>query len=111
MLLYYQIHETRFGKSDKCLASLTFYHFSPTCCINSMKHEHSCKIFYINKTVSNLMPVLIVLHALLICFLCVYDQEEHAVPAVQRQGHDQSDLQYQARGCGHRKVKRATGKA
>ena len=28
-----------------------------------------------------------------------------------RQGHDQTDLQYQARGCGQGKVKRATGKA
>ena len=27
------------------------------------------------------------------------------------QGHDQTDLQYQARGCGHSKVKHATGKA
>ena len=27
------------------------------------------------------------------------------------QGYDQTDLQYQARGCGHGKVKRATGKA
>ena len=26
-------------------------------------------------------------------------------------GHDQTDLQYQARGCGHGKDKRATGKA
>ena len=32
-------------------------------------------------------------------------------PAAQLQGHDQTDLQYQARGCGHGKVKQATGKA
>ena len=31
-------------KVIKCLASLTFYHFSPTHLINSIKHEHSCKI-------------------------------------------------------------------
>ena len=30
------------------MASLTFYHFSSTCLINSIKHEHSCKIPYVN---------------------------------------------------------------
>ena len=33
----------------KCLASLTFYLFSPTCLINSIKHEHSCKILYLQQ--------------------------------------------------------------
>ena len=36
-----------FRKSDKMLASLAFYLFSPTCLINSMKHEHSYKILCI----------------------------------------------------------------
>ena len=31
----------------KCLASIAFYHFFPTHLINSIKHEHSCKILYI----------------------------------------------------------------
>ena len=31
----------------KCSASLAFYRFSLTRLINSIKHEHSCKIFYI----------------------------------------------------------------
>ena len=30
---------------------------------------------------------------------------------LQRNSHDQMDLQYQARGCGHSKIKQATGKA
>ena len=30
------------------LASLAFYLFSPTRLINSIKHEHSCKILYVN---------------------------------------------------------------
>ena len=38
-------------------------------------------------------------------------QDEPAVLAAQGQGHDQTDLQYQARGCGPGKVNRATGKA
>ena len=33
-------------KEIKCSTSLTFYLFSPTRLINSIKHEHSCKIFY-----------------------------------------------------------------
>ena len=33
-------------KKIKCSASLAFYPFSPTRLINSIKHEHSCKIFY-----------------------------------------------------------------
>ena len=33
-------------KPIKCSASLAFYLFSPPPLINSMKHEHSCKIFY-----------------------------------------------------------------
>ena len=28
-------------------ASITFYLFSPTCLMNSIKHEHSCKILYV----------------------------------------------------------------
>ena len=32
----------------KCSASLTFYPFSPTCLINSIKRKHSCKSFYIS---------------------------------------------------------------
>ena len=30
------------------LGNLAFYVFSPTCFINSIKHEHSCKILYIS---------------------------------------------------------------
>ena len=31
----------------KCWTSLTFYLFFATCLINSIKHEHSCKILYL----------------------------------------------------------------
>ena len=34
-------------KRKKCSASLAFYLFSPTCLINSIKHEPSCKILYL----------------------------------------------------------------
>ena len=34
-------------KAIKCSASLTFYRFSPTRLINSIKHKHSCKILYL----------------------------------------------------------------
>ena len=34
-------------KRDKCLASLAFDLFSSTCLINSIIHDHSCKIFNI----------------------------------------------------------------
>ena len=30
----------------KCSTGLAFYHFSPSRLINSIKHEHSCKILY-----------------------------------------------------------------
>ena len=38
------------------------------------------------------------------------NQVEPSALAAQQEGHDQTDLQYQARGCGHSKVKIATGK-
>ena len=47
MLLYYWIYLTCWEKEIKCSASLAFYLFSPTRLINSIKHEHSCKILYI----------------------------------------------------------------
>ena len=31
----------------KCSASLAFYLFSPTRLINSIKHEHSCKVLFV----------------------------------------------------------------
>ena len=34
-------------KEIKCSASLAFYLFSPTRLINSVKHEHSCKVLYV----------------------------------------------------------------
>ena len=34
-------------KSNKCLPSLAINDFSPTCFINSIKHEHSCKILFV----------------------------------------------------------------
>ena len=49
MLLYYWIYLTRCEKEIKCSASLAFYLFSPTRLINSIKHEHSCKILYVLK--------------------------------------------------------------
>ena len=50
-----QMHENCFikfiklgaKKEIKCLASLTIYLFSSTRLINSIKHEHSCKILYV----------------------------------------------------------------
>ena len=35
-------------QETKCSASLAFSHFFPTCLINSIKHEHSCKILYVH---------------------------------------------------------------
>ena len=35
-------------KEMKYSASLTFYLLTLTCLINSLKHEHSCKILYLN---------------------------------------------------------------
>ena len=43
----YRIYLTRWEKDINCLASLSFYHFSPTHLINSIKHEHLCKILYV----------------------------------------------------------------
>ena len=42
-------------KSDKRSASLAFHHFSPTCKINIIKHELSCKI------ISNSIVVMVAL--------------------------------------------------
>ena len=39
------------------MASLAFYLFSPTCLINSIKHEHSCKILYILLSLQNSQPL------------------------------------------------------
>ena len=39
--------KTHCKKAIKCSASLTFYLFSPTCLINSIIYEHSCKILCI----------------------------------------------------------------
>ena len=36
----------------KCSASLAFNLFSPTCLINSIKQEHSCKILYFSSVLS-----------------------------------------------------------
>ena len=47
VLQYYWIYQTRCEKEIKCSASLAFYLFSSTRLINSIKHEHSCKILYI----------------------------------------------------------------
>ena len=43
-------HTFFLGKLEEALHTyfcLTFYLFSPTCLINSIKYEHSCKILYI----------------------------------------------------------------
>ena len=42
VLLFYRIYLTRCEKEIKCSVLLLF----PTCLINSIKHEHSCKILY-----------------------------------------------------------------
>ena len=42
-------------KEIKCSASLAFYLFSPTRLINSIKHEHSCKILYIEHSISKIL--------------------------------------------------------
>ena len=44
MLSYYWIYLTCCKKEIKCSTSLAFYLFSSTRLINSIKHEHSCKI-------------------------------------------------------------------
>ena len=49
MLLYYWIYSTCCGKVIKCSTSLAFYLFFPTCLINSINHEHSCKILYLSQ--------------------------------------------------------------
>ena len=38
------------GKKIKWSASFTFYLFIPTRLMNSIKHEHSCSIFYLHRT-------------------------------------------------------------
>ena len=43
--MFYLLNSLR--KRDKMAARLTFYRFSPTRLINSIKHEHSCKILYV----------------------------------------------------------------
>ena len=50
MLLYYSILNlfNFLQKAIKCSASLTFYGFSSTRLINSIKHEQSCKILIFN---------------------------------------------------------------
>ena len=47
MLLYYSIYQKWCKKVIKCLASLTFYLFSPTQLMNSIIHKQSCKILYV----------------------------------------------------------------
>ena len=47
MLLYYWIYLTCCEKEIKFLAILTFYVFSSTRLINSIKHKSSCKILYL----------------------------------------------------------------
>ena len=41
----------------------------------------------------------------------LHASETQEETAAKQQGHDQTDLQDQARGCDHSKVKQATGKA
>ena len=41
------------AKEIKCSASLAFNLFSPTHLINSIKHEHSYKIFYLSSALSS----------------------------------------------------------
>ena len=41
------LNKTRCEIEIICSASLAFYLFSPTRLINSIKHEHSCKILYL----------------------------------------------------------------
>ena len=61
-------------KEIKCLASLAFYLFSPTCLISSIKHEHSCKILYTILSV-NVTLEWREIYVIKICFvlLCNYD--------------------------------------
>ena len=47
LFLYCWIHLTWCEKEIKCSASLPFYLFSPTCLINSIKHEHWWKILFL----------------------------------------------------------------
>ena len=42
----------------KCSASLAFYLFSPTRLINSIKHEHSCKILYLHRALCSIGSIL-----------------------------------------------------
>ena len=46
VLLYYWIYFTHCEKEIKWSAILAFYLFSSTHLMNSIKHEHSCKILY-----------------------------------------------------------------
>ena len=46
------------------LLSRAFYHFSPTCLINSINHEHSCKILYLSDPGICLYIIVVSIHAL-----------------------------------------------
>ena len=65
MLLFFFNLFKLVAKEIKCFASLTFYLFSSTRLINSLKHEHSCKILYLGIILNsflangNLSPLLI----------------------------------------------------
>ena len=48
-----QIYLARCKKRDKCLVSLTFYHFLPIRLIKSIKHEQSCKILHVKPCQEN----------------------------------------------------------
>ena len=55
--------------------SLLFYLFSPTCLIKSIKHEHSCKILYLNsKMFANIVKIHI--------FVVKNSQLKHGLPPV-----------------------------
>ena len=48
VLFYYWIYQIRCDKVRNCSASLALYHFSLARLVISIKHEHSCKILFLD---------------------------------------------------------------
>ena len=60
----------------KCLASLTFDHFSSNCLINSIIKEHTCKVLYISQG-SSVEPTSNQCFQILVDFMCLVMRNMH----------------------------------
>ena len=79
VLLFYWIYWNRCEKKIECSASLAFYLFSLTLLINSIKHEHSCKILYIcNKGSTHVRSSIFAIRGALMLDLLYLQQGEYS---------------------------------